>query len=502
MQRRFLNRGFSKVAIVAGGPSADYKGAKIIKSLSGKNSPVKSFFGVGGPQMQSSNFQSHADISLIPDKPFYPTFHFDIDPRFILNFTMIPENLRYLSLYQKLKKNGFWNEFDAQNIRDVNMFITVESQLLSFRLYEKLDRRLKQETEYRPLRIHLDKTVRNYKFDHLRSIDYLLYTLPNASNDNQRFKFPSRFIGKQVVFDALAYVYSRFPDYKELVTEMSILGDTESVFELIRLNKLKTKENFRKKNSIKSNDVVLFISPGNQEWEIKANSNVIVDGVVDFSKNLKPNQNIYVIVCYQSDSEATRKITENIKLKNIPCFQIINPTLEEKYDAMSVADFGAIENGDMVFEAMALHLPTVVLGSASTYKSYFNLMYNRWVSDINWAQEGLLLPETALWNFGTKLSEFWQVWNNQHEISFDVIMKYSKLLFRMLPTQADVEENYTNSKKEDERFKLFMKPDFVVDQFLKEKFLQYEDLKNSNQNPDNWERKRKAFILGESEDYF
>ena len=129
-------------------------------------------------------------------------------------------------------------------------------------------------------------------------------------------------------------------------------------------------------------------------------------------------------------------------------------------------------------------------------------MYNRWVSDINWAQEGLLLPETALWNFGTKLSEFWQVWNNQHEISFDVIMKYSKLLFRMLPTQADVEENYTNSKKEDERFKLFMKPDFVVDQFLKEKFLQYEDLKNSNQNPDNWERKRKAFILGESEDYF
>lgn len=497
-----LKRRFSKVAIVAPSPSTDYKGAKIMKALSGKNSPVKSFFGIGGSQMSALNLKSHAQPSVGFEKPFYPIYHADVDPRFYLNLVMFAQNFKCLSVFSQFAQSQFWKEFKGDNANNVNMFVTIDCQLLAFRLHEYLEYQRKTVDGFKPLRIHIDKTVRSYTIDHLRSIDYLLYSLPVPSNDRHLFKFPSQYIGKQGVFDVLTYVYSKYPEYKELVSGTSILGDTEGLFDLVRLNKIRVNEVFRKAYSIKANDVVLFIAPGNQEGEVMRNSKAVVDGAIDFAKNLKPGQSLFVILSFATENEHTNFIHERIVEANIHSLKLVNSSNEEKYDAMSAANFGAIQNGDMQFEAMALHLPVLALDSSILLKGYFNLMYNTYSSELNWAYGGMLVPETTLWNFGTKLSEFWQLWNNNKDVAFDVIMKNARLTLRMLPTPADMAELGVEKQKEDNRFKVFMKPDFVVEQFLKQKHMQYEELKSKSNGPEVFEKKRKALIMGESEDCF
>lgn len=77
---------------------------------------------------------------------------------------------------------------------------------------------------------------------------------------------------------------------------------------------------------------------------------------------------------------------------------------------MCASDLAAIANSDIVLEAAALHLNTVVLDNSNFFSSYLKLLYNIHESEINWAYGGALLPETLGRNFGEKVAEFWETW--------------------------------------------------------------------------------------------
>lgn len=67
-----LMRYKTRVCILAGYESQDYRGAQIMRSLAEKHEDIE-FFGLGGPLMQAEGLvENLGDLSLINDKPFYP----------------------------------------------------------------------------------------------------------------------------------------------------------------------------------------------------------------------------------------------------------------------------------------------------------------------------------------------------------------------------------------------------------------------------------------------
>ena len=64
------------ICILAGSPSADNKGARLIKAIK-QQSPDAKFMGLGGPRMENAGLkESYGNINTFLDKPFFPYRNF------------------------------------------------------------------------------------------------------------------------------------------------------------------------------------------------------------------------------------------------------------------------------------------------------------------------------------------------------------------------------------------------------------------------------------------
>lgn len=68
---------------------------------------------------------------------------------------------------------------------------------------------------------------------------------------------------------------------------------------------------------------------------------------------------------------------------------------------------GAIINGDALAEATALQLPTVVLSDMNWYKAYRTMLYNSFMTDLNFTIGGEAIAECCGQQFPEKLVESW-----------------------------------------------------------------------------------------------
>lgn len=495
MNKIIVKRKFSRVAIIAGMPSSDWKGAKIIQSIH-KNQPSTTFFGVGGSQMQANGLKSFAKLELISDKPFYPIFHFDVDPRFYLNLAMLTENLRLIGPLRELNQNKFWENFEGNQLNDVDMMVTIDNQLLSFRMFEKLSKISHANSMLPPLRVHFDKTLRSYKWDYLRSIDYLFYTLPLPSNDPQLFKYPSQFIGKQVIYDALRYIYSNSSSHAKLLKQNYFFGDLNNSFYLIRDFKSKLRAEVRKEKNLSESTYLFFISPGDLESEIILNARLAVSGIRKFIQNQFSKRDYAVIVNLPEKIPEHNWIIEDFRSLEIPVKFIYGNQQNERYNVMAASDVAAIAKGDSVFEAAAFHLPCVIMDTNPSIKGYLDLMYNVWSSEINWVANGELYPELTIRNFASKLAEFWTVWEEKPELKVDIAKRIHKHLFSLLPSEKDLNFGSGPSEKSNSDFKVCLNPNLVAEKCLEKIRADFQEIRQKSRSVAEFENKRKEWILG------
>ena len=494
MQSLILKRPFSKVAIIAGCPSSDYKGSQIIKSIR-KNNPNTSFFGLGGPEMSSHpNFQNHANLAHLPDKPFYPIFHYDVDPRFYLNFAMIRENITILPAFYQLYKNGFWKNFDRQKQSDVDVVITLDNQLFAFRLLEHLDTLYETHNSFKPLRIHFDKTIRNYNWDYLRSIDFLFYSLPLASKDPQRYEFPSQFIGKQVVYDALRFLYSTSNSFSKLLQSDCINADVQSTFELARQFKLHMRSLYRQRKNLPESAFLLYFSLGSNVTEVATHAQIALSASMEFQEKCREGQQVALAVNFPFEDETFIKIIEAFRQTGMSVKFIFGNRDNDRYEAMAAADLGAVTNGDSVFEAATFQLPTVIMDHVSGYNGYMSLMFNVFNSEINWLVNGQILPELSLRNFSGKLVEFWLLWLEKPHLKIEIANRFYKSIFSLLPSEKSVSYESSKEHKSGDGYQVCLNPELVIQDCLDSKIKSFKHLKETCKGPGDFSLKRKEML--------
>ena len=180
-----------KIYIVAGEPSGDILGDKLIKTLQAKfNSPI--FNGVGGERMQSNNFISLFEMSDISIFGIFPVLR---KLFFLIN-----------------KINDVVNDIIQKN---PNIIILIDSPDFNHRVAKKVKRHLPDV----PIVCYVAPTVwawRSGRAKHLSNyIDKLLTILPFENKYFKKYNLNTKFVGHpiyEIKKNKSKYIYKEFYD--------------------------------------------------------------------------------------------------------------------------------------------------------------------------------------------------------------------------------------------------------------------------------------------------
>jgi lipid A disaccharide synthetase len=495
MSLRLLKRQFSKVAVLAGSSCSDRRGAQIIASLK-KVAPDTSFFGIAGPEMEREGVTPIVEARALPQRWFFPLFNFRLDPRFVLSIYMIPENLRLLPTLIKLYQNGFWKNFGSQKKEEVDMVVTIDNDLLNFRVNELMNYCYNDRTVIKPLRVHFGLTVRNYTYDHLRTLDYLVYTLPIPSADRQLFNFPSQFVGVQAIYDVLKFVMQANQNFVNKIHEDHLVVDQEAFFDLIRQFQLNRKHFYRQKISVAPNSWVFFFSPGYTEEQVRANSRVIQQAIRLMKHRMPENQQMVAIISLPEKAKVGANWVEHFKDVDAVVRFIYDDNQNAKFEALAASDFAAIQGADTVFQAATFQVPTVILDDSPGFLGYVTLMHNVYSSQINMAIGGELFPEMTIRNFGSKLVEFLEEWIQKPHLKVEVARRWFKHVLEFLPREKNLRFPHPPSDPLAKTEIRLYNPAYVTDEFLQHIYKEFRAVKACGKSIGEQEARRKDLILG------
>jgi len=110
----------------------------------------------------------------------------------------------------------------------------------------------------------------NYIMEDEKFMDHVFYSCPLQVPNWKYYTFPSTFMGSQGLYDVYKYLYQNSERHKGLVSGNKIYLNEENNQLLMEELIFQERTKFRKANGIDESTTVFFISPGNEESEIKA----------------------------------------------------------------------------------------------------------------------------------------------------------------------------------------------------------------------------------------
>ena len=117
-----------------------------------------------------------------------------------------------------------------------------------------------------PKRTFYYRFVNSYRIWHEELLDFMYYTIPFEPATWQ-YCFPSEYIGQNALYETVRELYSRDPNCSNLLREESLLVSRMSFAPQIERVVDKLRKEFREKNGIPQDGVVLFVAPGNEKSE-------------------------------------------------------------------------------------------------------------------------------------------------------------------------------------------------------------------------------------------
>lgn len=480
----------TRALVVAGYPSADQRGRAVIDALTKIDNNL-SFFGLGGKEMQASKkFISFADLSSIEDKPLYPHNNGEHDLRFILYPPVVKSNYEWYKINKQLKNNGFYEQFE-NNKDQTDVMVTIGNPLVSARLYSSINRIYEEENRLMPFRIHIDKTSRKFTHKYSEFLDLFFYTIPLAPMNPTSFRFPGRFIGKQVVFDAFSFLYKHTDKFDKLAQENAIYLHPELNTFIMEEVIFNIRNEYRSKYGISDSSTVFYVSLGNTREEIKANGKPVYDALKQFADKYasmgKSSNDFNVILNLPERSSDYEQIIYGFTNSGVNIRIIFGK--DERYQAMAASDLGACANGDAVLECAVMQLPIQILDHSHFVKSYISLLYNVYENDINILDNGEVLPELVGRNFAGKIVEFWSEWYESPKHRYKLAVKTNKLLIDFLPKPSTNEQN-TSIAVGSDVFTIYSNPKMELTIGLKKALSDYRELKASGLTKDQIANKR------------
>jgi hypothetical protein len=237
-----------------------------------------------------------------------------------------------------------------------------------------IDQQFRALRQIRPATFFVNTRYNNFRLEHENFLDHIFAYMPKRPLNYQYYGFPSTVIGYPGVFQAL----SRH-------TGEAVLP-FEEFRERLERGLSQEREQTRADLAIAEKFVIL-VSPGSSKAEAEFTFKQFRKMFGEYSKQNKLGKeafSVLVTLPTQTDpteAQAIRGLADQLAtLVQVKCIPE-----EQRHAAMAAADFGLIYNGEMVAEAAACHLSTLVLENMSFGKAYFENLFNMRISTLNLA---------------------------------------------------------------------------------------------------------------------
>lgn len=321
-----------KVYLIAGEPSGDLLGARLMRSLKRRTQGKAGFFGVGGETMQAEGLKSLFDIS-------------DLSVMGLVEvIPSIPKILRHIDEIMA----------DIRKIKP-DIIMTIDSYSFSARVHQ----RLKKEGYHIPHVHCVAPQVWAWKKGRAKKvgafIDHLFCLLPNEEAYFKPYGVATTFIGHPVI---------------EGGADKGNGG------------------RFRKKYKIPANAVVLCVLPGSRKNEIK----YLLPTFMRAAEDLKAYAPRLFVVLPTVATVAAR-VREQVK--NWPVPHVVITGEKERYDAFAAAQVALAASGTVSLELAMAGVPHLIAYKVSPLTGIIaqKLLKIRFVNLLNLLENKEVIPE-------------------------------------------------------------------------------------------------------------
>jgi hypothetical protein len=282
--KRGMSRQFAdSLCILAGYPSMDYVGARIMKGLKKRSTEKIEFFGLGGEKMAEAGLSENlADVNKLIDKPLYIFNNANPHHRERLYAVyMIALRYKNYKVIKQIEKELYGLLFEKEPLA----VLALGNEYFMKRLYlmaEKKYHENRGSNKMKPPMIYYDRFMVDQRYDNLYYLDHFIFNTPRNPINKLHYIFPSTYTGSQGLFDVYEYLYKQNSHFKGLVDEKGIYLNPESNDILMDDLILQSREAFRRKHSIPESATVFFGSVGSDKDEVKSCGKLFLESVEHF----------------------------------------------------------------------------------------------------------------------------------------------------------------------------------------------------------------------------
>ena len=300
----------------------------------------------------------------------------------------------------------------------------------------KLNKYYKYSSLTTPSRQYYNRFIKDLRHNHEEYFDFMHYTIPKRTALHSGYFFPGLYVGQYGVYDAIKHIMSSDPAQKHLVFENSIslskgyfAGDLEASIQ-------KLKASFRSKHEIDDDSTVIFFAPGNEHNEAIFSYDTVRRGVEEFllkyssptslSPIAKPLEKFHTIISVEEGSSVENFIHQQLQEYGWKGkITVVTSSNNEHINAMAASDLGIIYDGQMIGQAAACHLPTMILLEMRMHHQWYHDLFNRWWNSMATIADKDIYPELIggqAW-FG-KICDTLGEWYLKPENRYDLIREW------------------------------------------------------------------------------
>ena len=201
------------------------------------------------------------------------------------------------------------------------------------------------------------------------------------------FVFPSEYCGQYGIYEAVKHLFSKDKQFQNLVKEESLLLNKAYLAADMEKAIVKTRTAFREKHKIPLDGTVIFFSPGNEAPEVEFSMDSVRRGIREFllkyssptslSPKAPPLETYTTVISVQKGSDAEMFVRNCIEeFEWLGKVVVVTDENNEHIDAMAASDLGICYDGQMIGQAAACHLPTMILIKMRMHHQWFSDLYN------------------------------------------------------------------------------------------------------------------------------
>jgi len=285
-----------KIYLIAGEPSGDLLGARLMRAMADK-CPDAEFFGIGGETMQQEGLKSLVDIS---------------DLAVMGLVEVLPGLPRLIEIFRKTLA-------DIEAVKP-DVVVTIDSWSFSARIHKALRKKKLNipQVHYVAPQVWAWKKKRArtmYKY-----IDHLLTLLPYEPKYFTPYKLPTTFVGHPVI-------------------ESSVVWGSQKAF--------------RQRYNLDDQTKIMAVLPGSRKTEVCRLLPVFLDFIKVFKQ--KHPEFCFVIPTVRNVEE---QVTQMVEESGLPV--IIVNTESDRYDAFRAADVAIAASGTVALELAMVDVPHLI----------------------------------------------------------------------------------------------------------------------------------------------